>query len=121
MTVDEALNVVKAALARLEPLFDERCLLTFVARAPHLPDGDMVVTQDDIDAVIASLTRQKARMFEMPDEGITREGLNRIMALQSAGCPHCGGELTHVPLAATRLDEMDALWCPSCERKVRRC
>lgn len=40
-----------------EPLFDARCKLTFVMRAPHLPDGDLVVTSDSVEQVIAALQR----------------------------------------------------------------
>jgi hypothetical protein len=41
----------------MEEMFDPRCKLTFVMRAPHLPDGDMIVTADNIDAVIVALQR----------------------------------------------------------------
>jgi hypothetical protein len=44
-------------LVDMEPLFDRRCKLTFVMRAPHLPDGDLIVTADNIDAVIVALQR----------------------------------------------------------------
>jgi len=46
-------------LADMEPMFDRRCRLTFVMRAPHLPDGDLIVTGDDIPAVIKALERLK--------------------------------------------------------------
>lgn len=44
-------------LADLEPMFDRRCKLTFVMRAPHLADGDLIVTADDVPAVIKALER----------------------------------------------------------------
>lgn len=44
-------------LVDMEPMFDSRCKLTFVMRAPHLPDGDLIVTADNVDAVITALQR----------------------------------------------------------------
>lgn len=44
-------------LVEMEAMFDHRCKLTFVMRAPHLPDGDMIVTADDVDSVIRALQR----------------------------------------------------------------
>lgn len=44
-------------LVAMEKMFDPRCKLTFVMRAPHLGDGDIVVTADDVDAVIRALER----------------------------------------------------------------
>lgn len=61
---------IVARLDDLAPLFDQRCKLTFVMRSPHLPDGDVVVTSDDIDAVIAALERLK---MKDPYEGSTQQ------------------------------------------------
>jgi hypothetical protein len=44
-------------LIALEALFDRRYKLTFFARAPHLADGDVVVTNDTLEAVITALMR----------------------------------------------------------------
>lgn len=44
-------------LVEMEPLFDARCKLTFVMRSPHLPDGDLVVSNDALDKAIAALQR----------------------------------------------------------------
>lgn len=44
-------------LADMELMFDPRCKLTFVMRAPHLPDGDVIVTSDDIPSVIKAIER----------------------------------------------------------------
>ena len=44
-------------LVAMEKMFDPRCKLTFVMRAPHLADGDMIVTSDHIDSVITALQR----------------------------------------------------------------
>lgn len=44
-------------LVAKEKMFDPRCKLTFVMRAPHLPDGDLIVTADNIDLVITALQR----------------------------------------------------------------
>lgn len=44
-------------LAEMEPMFDARCRLTFIMRAPHLADGDVVVTSDEIQDVITALQR----------------------------------------------------------------
>jgi hypothetical protein len=49
-------------LVDVEPWFDRRCKLTFVMRAPHLADGDLVVTADAIQDVIAAL--QRLNMYE---------------------------------------------------------
>ena len=43
----------------LEPICDVRCRISVVIRGPHLPDGDLVVTNDDLDHVIAALQRLK--------------------------------------------------------------
>lgn len=56
-TVSEVRDIVIAALVDLEPLFDKRCKLTFVMRAPHHADADMVVTTDDVGEVIAAMRR----------------------------------------------------------------
>jgi hypothetical protein len=50
-------SVIAEVLHGMEPMFDARCKLTFVMRAPHLPDGDLVVTSDEIEAVIGALDR----------------------------------------------------------------
>lgn len=34
---------------------------TVLLRAPHLPDGDVLVTEDDPDAIIAAIERMKGR------------------------------------------------------------
>lgn len=44
-------------LVSKEKMFDHRCKLTFVMRAPHLPDGDLIVSADNIDSVITALQR----------------------------------------------------------------
>ena len=44
-------------LADMEPMFDSRCKLTFLMRSPHLPDGDLVVTNDEIEKVMTALKR----------------------------------------------------------------
>lgn len=44
-------------LVDMESMFDSRCKLTFLMRAPHLPDGDLVVTSDDVALAIAALQR----------------------------------------------------------------
>ena len=44
-------------LVEMESMFDSRCKLTFVMRAPHLHDGDLIVTNDDIKKVRAALER----------------------------------------------------------------
>lgn len=43
----------------LEPLFVPECRITLLVRAPHLPDGDLVLTRDDLDKAISALVRAK--------------------------------------------------------------
>lgn len=33
---------------------------TLLLRAPHLPDGDVLVTEDDDDAIVAAIARARA-------------------------------------------------------------
>lgn len=66
-------NKIADRLVDMEAMFDPRCKLTFVMRAPHLGDGDLVVTGDDIDAVIAALTRLKIKPCVPAAERIARE------------------------------------------------
>jgi hypothetical protein len=44
-------------LVDMESMFDRRCKLTFVMRAPHLPDGDLIVTNDEVPLVITAVQR----------------------------------------------------------------
>jgi hypothetical protein len=44
-------------LVDMESMFDSRCKLTFVMRSPHLPDGDLIVTSDDVALVIKAVQR----------------------------------------------------------------
>lgn len=39
----------------LSLLFKPHCLLTLVVRNPEMEDSDLIVTQDDYDAVIAAI------------------------------------------------------------------
>ena len=48
---------VSDCLVDMESMFDRRCKLTFVMRAPHLPDGDLIVTNDDVASVIKAVQR----------------------------------------------------------------
>lgn len=48
---------IAVRLLAMESMFDERCKLTFVMRAPHLDDGDLVVTSDSIPDVVTALQR----------------------------------------------------------------
>ena len=50
-------SVVADKLVEMEPLFDARCRLTFIMRAPHLSDGDLVVTNDEMSALLTALNR----------------------------------------------------------------
>lgn len=46
-------------LKQLEKLFKPHCKLTLLMRNPQAEDGDMILTMDDLDAVIASITKLK--------------------------------------------------------------
>jgi hypothetical protein len=52
---------VSNALARLEKLFAAHCKLTFIMRNPQVEDGDMILTQDDLEKVEAAIKRLKER------------------------------------------------------------
>lgn len=52
-------DAIADRLVDMESMFDSRCKLSFVMRSPHLPDGDVVVTNDNIEAVIGALQRLK--------------------------------------------------------------
>jgi len=44
-------------LVEMESMFDPRCKLSFVMRSPHLPDGDLIVTNDDPKLLIKAIER----------------------------------------------------------------
>ncbi len=44
-------------LVKMEPWFTPGYKLTFIARAPHLEDGDVLVTSDEPDAVARAVER----------------------------------------------------------------
>jgi hypothetical protein len=46
-----------AALARLARLFLPSARLTLVVRTPELPDGTVIVTNDDAEEVVAAIRR----------------------------------------------------------------
>lgn len=45
------------ALGTLEPLFKPHCKLTLLMRNPKSDDGDMIVTTDDLGAIIKAIER----------------------------------------------------------------
>lgn len=49
----------EAHLAIIEKLFKPHCKLTLLMRNPEVADGDMLLTRDDLDAVIASIEKLK--------------------------------------------------------------
>ncbi len=58
VTVDDVRAEVTTVLADLERLFDLRCKLTFVMRAPFAENADMVITNDpDMNAVAAAILK----------------------------------------------------------------
>lgn len=54
-------------LHRIEMLFVPECRITLLVRSPHLPDGDLVLTRDDLDKAVGALMR--ARDAEMNYQG----------------------------------------------------
>jgi len=50
-------SMVADRLVAMESMFDKRCKLSLVMRAPHLPDGDLLVTNDDTASLMAALKR----------------------------------------------------------------
>ena len=73
-TVAEVRDLGIAALVDLEPLLDKRCKLTFVMRAPHHADADMVVTTDDVGEVIAAMRRLYTEAEPMTQQGAGEDG-----------------------------------------------
>lgn len=56
-------NEIADALERLKTLLKggENYKATCLLRAPHLPDGDVLVTEDTDDAIIAAVERSRGR------------------------------------------------------------
>lgn len=53
---------VASALGKLaDEVFTDDCKLTFVMRVPNFPNRFMVVSDDDLDEVIAAISRSKER------------------------------------------------------------
>lgn len=62
-------RVADIAVRHIEPLFDKRCRVTVLVRAPYLPDGDVVVSVDDCKAAIKALERLATKpVFLAPRE-----------------------------------------------------
>lgn len=59
--VQTAHDEISAALNKLRPLFTPDCELTFVMRKPGSPGVYMVISNDDLDEVIAVIEKSKAR------------------------------------------------------------
>lgn len=78
-------------LVSKEKMFDPRCKLTFVMRAPHLPDGDLIVTADDINAVITALQRLrgyeeiKSPLLPLPSSVAAQDGKEQTACWPPAG------------------------------------
>lgn len=67
---ERLLGLIADALMELEPYFDARCFLTLLVRAPHRGDGDILVTRDSDEAIIAAIQRLKGRdMMGRPTNG----------------------------------------------------
>lgn len=50
-------GVTQAIQHRIAPLFDQGALITVIVRTPNPADDDILVTNDDIDEVRATLAR----------------------------------------------------------------
>lgn len=67
-----------AILARhVEPVFKPGVKLTIIARTPGNDDADVLVTNDDLDALSALIERSRAREEVKPPAGYTAEELER--------------------------------------------
>lgn len=62
MTIHEAHEEVEAALNQLRPVFQPHCQLTFIMRRPGDDEGDMVISNDDLDELAKVIQRTKARL-----------------------------------------------------------
>lgn len=75
MMLLEKLGAVLAA--RVAPLFKPGTRLAIIARTPGNDLADVLVTDDNIDSLIALLQRSKAREEVKPPAGYTTEELER--------------------------------------------
>lgn len=71
----EKLGAVLAT--RVAPIFKPGTRLAIIARQPGNDEADVLVTDDDIDSLIALLQRSKAREEIKPPAGYTAEDLER--------------------------------------------
>ncbi len=58
MTLIELQTELSEHMAKIAEYF-KHPRITLVVRSPELPDGDVVLTDDDLDAAIAAITRLK--------------------------------------------------------------
>ena len=79
MTLDQMLlGKLSAVLAtRVAPIFLPGTKLAILARTPGDDRADVLVTDDDIDELIALLQRSKTREEVKPPAGYTAEELER--------------------------------------------
>ena len=61
MTIEQVHQEIEAALNKLRPLFIEEAELTFVMRVPGHPQAFMVISNDDLDEVEATIKRSRTR------------------------------------------------------------
>lgn len=54
-------DIASAHLATIAQMFNPPVHLTLVVRSPELPDGDMVLTDDDLDLAIGAIENLKLR------------------------------------------------------------
>lgn len=57
MTVEEAMHICAGSLDQLKTLFTPGCKFTLVVRTAAEFDADILLTDDDYDAVIAAVER----------------------------------------------------------------
>lgn len=66
--IQEVLEQVSAALNELRPLFNEKCQLSFIARLPGNNEADILISNDDIDALKDLLGRCQRRVTVLHQE-----------------------------------------------------
>lgn len=63
MGLKEVKEIIIGKLLELEPLFVKGMKLTFIARYPGQSEIELVITEDDLNALIETLHRSKSREF----------------------------------------------------------
>jgi hypothetical protein len=64
MNLDDVMATCRMALENLEPLFSDKAQLTLIVRLPREMDADIVVTKDNMTAVMGAVARLRDREFK---------------------------------------------------------